>query len=153
LSLDTGTPSARTSISVLQSALDLEGVEVVDDRHAVLPRELVQQAIEDRDTFAEIARAQSALLLGPSRREIHEAHRRRTVLARAFVEPAIVDREPLRERARIVRVCGDDLECGQLDAAPRAELSPRRYGDRNGNGDARGEPVQAAAPGRLTQSR
>ena len=39
---------------VLHRALDFERFEVVDDHDAVLPRELVERAAENRDAFAEV---------------------------------------------------------------------------------------------------
>src|SRR5690606_27556148 len=123
-----------TLARVLDRALDLERIEIVDDDNAVLPSELIQEAAQDRDAFAEITRAESALFLGPAAREIDTPDRRSAVLAGAFVELPCVDRQPLRECRRIVRIGRHDFEARDGGRAFGVALCPRRDadgGDRN----------------------
>ena len=91
---------------------------------------LIYEAVENRDAFAEVLRRECPLLLGAAAREIDAAQHGSAVLPRSLVKLPGMNREALRERVRVVRIHGHDLEARHRLA--RGELSP------GGNGDSRG---------------
>ena len=95
---------------VPERALLLEGLPVVDESDARLPRQLDDAVLPDGDPLAEVGRVERLHLQDLARREVDLADPRTAVQPGALVEHAVDELEPLRECLGIVRIAAHDLE-------------------------------------------
>lgn len=95
--------------AVIEFADFVERFQIVDERLVVLPGQLVQLAVQQREAFAEQVVVQFFCDDRPAGGEFDPAYRRTSLEAGAFVQRAVVPQQALRIRVGVVRILPEHL--------------------------------------------